>query len=78
MTEEAKKRLQRLAELFTKYVKKTIDEKELKELETWAAASESRRNLFRILTTQTPETLNKAMKLYNEILNEAIILPKKK
>jgi hypothetical protein len=78
MDPELVKQTQRIAELLTKHIRKTISPEEQAELKQWIGDRADRKNIFTILTCQSPETLAKAIKLYGGLLKDAIILPPKK
>jgi hypothetical protein len=71
------KERQRIAELLAKTIRKTVTPEEKTELEKWIGDREDRKNIVQILTTQSPDTMEKAVKQYSELINHVLGKSKK-
>jgi hypothetical protein len=71
------KERQRIAELLTKTIRKTITPEEKTELEKWIGNREDRKNIVKILTSQSQGTMDEAIKKYTDLINDVLGKPKK-
>jgi hypothetical protein len=71
------KERQRIAELLTKTIRKTITPEEKAELKKWVGVREDRKNIVKILTSQSQDSMEEALKQYTQLINEILGKSKK-